>query len=172
MKPCLASTILLLAASNAGTATAQTLTPLDLPQGYRTSAAIQLARDYLNDAIGPAEINPEPTKIERSFVAMTFVRVRYPVRQTGLFGGESVAMRCIMIATTRTPRDPHSTRVRVSRPKQDPDQCEPKDVFVAYKELEQMAAKLRKCKEKGEERCLLVTNMPETQAKKLINKRP
>ena len=152
-------------------AVAQALKAPDLPSGYRMNAAVQLARDYVNDAIGPAEINPEPTQYERSWGAGTYVRVRYPVKQTNFLGGESLGMRCIMIGSSRNPREPEKTSVSITRPKRDPSECEPRDTFVPYRELEQMAAKLRKCKEKGEERCLLSTNMSETEAKKLINKR-
>lgn len=143
----------------------------ELPKNYRANAAVQLARDYASDAIGPAEIFPEPIKSAGNFFAGEQVYVRYPVRRTNFLGAESTAMRCIFIGTYQHVVTGRTSGPSISRPRTDSDECQPKEKFVRFTELEQMGAKLRKCKEKGEERCLLATNIPEREAKKLINRR-
>jgi hypothetical protein len=165
MKPYLAPTLCLILAACQTT----TLKAPDLPSGYRAKAAIELAHEYARDAVSPAEINAEPKKIEAVYGLMSYVRVRYQVRQS-ILGSERLAMRCIMVSINRNPREPDKITFSAGRPRQDPSECQPDETFVAYTELEQMGAKVRACRERGDDRCLLATNMPEAEARKLINR--
>jgi hypothetical protein len=175
MKHCLAPALFLVLAAcqTAGTGpdNPPLSTPPDLPKDYRVRAALHIVSGYVRDALGPAEIMTTPFVYSNTLGGSTFMTVRYPVRKTRLFGGDAPGMRCITIQSRRGLGTGGATRLTLSVPRADPDDCLPDKPFEPYPELEQLATKLRACKERGEERCLLTTNMPDADAKKLINQR-
>jgi len=158
--------------------------PVDLPQDYRAKAAAYLATEYVRDAIGPAEIAAEPLSGRALLGASSSVLVRYPVRTYSL-GQQLIArdrlldtmektetgMRCITVSVRRNIETGGDIRFGASRPKVDGSSCGEGRSFLPYTELDDVARRLKACRARGEERCLLSTNLPEAQARKLMNQR-
>jgi hypothetical protein len=61
-------------------------------------------------------------------------------------------------------------RFSATRLQHDGSACGGGQSFEPYRELEELAARLRACRARGDERCLLTTNMPEAEARKLMNR--
>lgn len=80
-------------------------------------------------------------------------------------------MRCITLSIVRSIQTGGEDKFTASRPKVDETSCGEGRSFVPYTELEQVAQRLKACRAKGEERCLLSTNLPEAKARKLMNPR-
>jgi hypothetical protein len=156
---------------------------VELPPDYRSKAAAYLASEYVRDAIGPAEITPEPRRGRALLGASSHVVVRYPVR-THSIGPRMVArdwlldsmektetgMRCITVAMERSLKTQGALKFLATRPEQDGSSCGDGESFAPYRELDEVAARLKGCRARGDERCLLSTNMPEAEARKLMNR--
>jgi hypothetical protein len=187
MKLLLAPALLLLLSACQGSRTAGSGAlndPVDLPPDYRAKAAPHLVTEYVRDALGPAEITADVRSGQGLLGASSSVLVRYPVRTHSL-GQQLIAkgwlldsmektetgMRCITISVGRSMATGGETKFRASRPKVDGTSCGEGRSFVPYTELEQVAQRLKACQAKGEERCLLSTNLPEAQARKLMKQR-
>lgn len=185
MKPFYAPALLLLLSACQGTGSSGSGAlndPIELPPDYRAKAAPHLVMEYVRDAIGPAEITSEVRSGQGLLGASSSVLVRYPVRTHSL-GQQLIAkgwlldrmektetgMRCIGISVSRSISTGGEIKFMASRPKVDGTSCGEGQSFVPYTELEASAARLKACQAKGEERCLLSTNMPEAEARKLMN---
>jgi hypothetical protein len=156
---------------------------VELPPDYRRHAAAHLASDYVRDAIGPAEISAEPRQGRALLGVSSSVLVRYPVR-THSIGQRMVArdwlldsmektetgMRCITLAVERTLSTQGVPKFSATRPRQDGSTCGDGQSFEPYRELDEVAERLRTCRARGEARCLLTTNLPEAEARKLMNR--
>lgn len=176
--------LLLSACQSSGTGSGALNDPVDLPADYRAKAAPYLVTDYVRDAIGPAEIASEVQSGRGLLGASSSVVVRYPVRTHSL-GQKLIAkgwlldrmektengMRCVTISIGRSLQTNGETKFVASRPKVDESSCGEGRSYVPYTELDAVAQRLKACQAKGEERCLLASNMPEAQARKLMNLR-
>lgn len=187
MKILLAPTLFLLLSACQGTGTAGSGAlndPIGLPPDYRAKAAPYLVTDYVRDSIGRAEITSDVRSGQGLLGASSSVLVRYPVRTHSL-GQQMIAkgwllnqmektengMRCITLSIVRSIQTGGEDKFTASRPKVDETSCGEGRSFVPYTELEQVAQRLKACQAKGEERCLLSTNLPEAKARKLMNQR-
>ena len=175
--------LFLSACQGAGTGSGALNDPIDLPPDYRMKAAPHLVADYVQDAIGSAEITSEVQSGRGLLGASSSVLVRYPVRTHSL-GQRLIAkgwlldkmekteagMRCVTISIGRSISTGGETKFVASRPKVDESSCGEGRSYVPYTELEAVAQRLKACRAKGEERCLLSSNMPESEARKLMNR--
>lgn len=145
--------------------------PLRLPVNFKQDVAVVLVAEYVKDSVGRATIS-EVWNGNGILGANTSVLIRYPVKDKGFFASSnSTKTRCIKVELERSISTGGQEKFSVSRSKTDGDGCYAYEKSSPYVELEQLAAKLRACKAKGEERCLLSTTMPEAQARKLMNMR-
>ena len=172
------------ACQGAGTAEPGSLgAGVELPSDYRRKAAAHLASEYVRDAIGPAEIAAEPRHGRALFGASSSVLVRYPVRAHSTLQKmvardwlldsmekTETGMRCITLAVVRTLATQGAPKVSATRPRQDGATCGDGESFEPYRELDEVAGRLRTCRARGEARCLLTTNLPEAEARKLMNR--
>ncbi|HZH52828.1 MAG TPA: hypothetical protein VEZ16_13215 [Microvirga sp.] len=145
--------------------------PLRLPADFKQDVAVVLVTEYVKDGIGPATVS-EVWNGQGMLGANTSVLIRYPVRDKGIFASsDSTKTRCIKVELERSIGTGGKEKFSVTRPRTDGEGCYAYEKTSPYVELERLAAKLRACKVKGEERCLLSTTMPEAQARKLMNMR-
>jgi hypothetical protein len=145
--------------------------PLRLPANFRQDVAVALAAEYVKDGLGAATIS-DVWNGKGPLGENTSVLIRYPVKDRGLFAAsDSTKTRCIKVELERSIGTGGRERFRVSRSKTGGDGCNAYEKTGPYVELEQLASKLRACRTKGEERCLLSSTMPEAQARKLMNMR-
>ena len=156
---------------------------VDLPADYRRQAAAYLASEYVRDAVGPAEISVEPRRGRALLGVSSSVLVRYPVRTHSTLQKmvardwlldsmekTETGMRCITVAVERTLSTQSALKFSATRPTQDGSACGDGQGFEPYRELDEVAGRLKACRARGEERCLLSTNMPEAEARKLMNR--
>ncbi len=176
--------LILSACQGTGTGSGALNDPVDLPPDYRLKAAPHLVADYVRNSIGPAEITSEVQSGRGLLGASSSVLVRYPVRTHSL-GQKLIAkgwlldsmektetgMRCVTVSIGRSINTGGETKFMASRPKVDESSCGEGRSYVPYTELEGVAQRLKACRAKGEERCLLSSNMPEGEARKLMNRR-
>jgi hypothetical protein len=142
-----------------------------LPADYRQRAAIHLVSDYVKDGVGPATIS-QPSGGRGLLGESASVIVRYPVRDQGFFAASGgTVTRCITVMSARSIETGGQARFSIARQRTDGQGCSGSDTGAPYGELETMAAKVRACRAGGEDRCLLSTNLPEAQARRLMNQR-
>jgi hypothetical protein len=171
------------ACQGAGTAEPGSLgAEVELPSDYRRKAAAHLASEYVRDAIGPAEIAAEPRHGRALFGASSSVLVRYPVRAHSTLQKmvardwlldsmekAETGMRCMTVAMERSLETRGALTFSATRPRVDGSSCGNGETFIPYRELDEVAARLKACRARGEGPCLLWTNMPEAEARKLMN---
>jgi hypothetical protein len=149
--------------------------PVGLPANARQDIATHLVTEYIKDATGPAMISK--VRGGRGLLGSSAdVQIRYSVLGRPFLlpsDPRPTVDRCIEARVSWNENDPPGQyRLTIERSKFDGSDCIGfGDSFSPYTELEQMAAKLRACRAKGEERCLLSTTLPEAQARKLMNMR-
>ncbi len=166
------TTLSLLAACMSGPAMSQgsrSAAP-QLPAKFRQEIAPFLVTEYVKDAAGPATISQVETG-SGPLGASASVLIRYPIKGHGVFGSETTYIRCIKAMTERNLSTGGQDKFTVTRSRNDGEGCGGYEKTTPYVELERMAARLRACQAKGEERCLLSTNIPEAKARKLMNQK-
>jgi hypothetical protein len=179
--PAVAATlaVLLAACQTAGTDAPSTKvqgTPVDLPATARQNIATRLVSEYVEDATGLATIS----KVRGGrglFGASADVQIRYPVLGRPFFlpsDPRPTVDRCVeATALWKNGDPPGAYSLTIKRSRIDGSDCVGfGDSVSPYSELEQMAAKIRACRTKAEERCLLLsTTMPEAETRKLMTMR-
>jgi hypothetical protein len=158
-------------ANSSGTPTGEAAEPVRLPADFRQKIAPYLVPEYVTDGVGPATISEVET-YQGPLGGGAAVLIRYPVKgRNYAWFPDRTSTRCIRVEAARGIATGGQDKFSVTRSRNDGEGCSGFEKSVPYVELERMASRLQACKASGEERCLLSTNMPEAQARKLMNMR-
>ncbi len=150
-------------AQDSGVPGARSADAISFPPSFRAELATLLLTDYVKEATGPATIS-ETVQSHGLIGANASVAIRYPAKVASyIFDPNLVMTRCIEVRAVRG----HGDKLEFTMDR-DAGSCSSYKRAEPYVELEQMAAKLKACRHKGEDRCLLSTNMPEAQARRLM----
>jgi hypothetical protein len=158
--------VLLLSACQTLDQSGHPLVAKPLSPRIRTALAHQLSSEYLGSALGPASIS-EPKNVTGWSGPVTSLSVRYPVKDRSWLAEEGATIsRCIDV--TISDRPDGGFAISTSRSRDDGKNCFTRPSMSSFPELTQLRERLQSCKARGEMPCLLSTNMPIAQARKLM----
>ncbi len=133
---------------------------LKLPSDYRRFLAEFALEGYIRDAVGSPEIT-EPIVNNALFGRSVQVGVRFPVRAAAsarenflISADGPTRMRCIVGIAHSGALDLGKPRFLMRTPKIDPENCNSTITYKPFRELEQLAARVKTCETQGNANCL------------------